>query len=57
MTIDNLTSKLETYENKALELGDVKTAIKLNWIKNAIRYDGMNLGDAVEHMLAVTILG
>ena len=39
--------RIERLESKALTLGDLKTAIKLNWLYNAVKFDGMPYDSAI----------
>ena len=42
MSSYNQIKRLEKLEDRALELGDLQTAIRLNWLRNAVKFDGMS---------------
>lgn len=48
---------IETYEAQALQLGDLDTAIRLNWLANSAKFDGICMDDVVERLLQMTING
>lgn len=47
----------ESYEDQALSLGLLPTAIKINWIKNSLRYDEISYDDVVEKLLQLVLIG
>lgn len=49
--------RIERLESKALTLGDLKTAIKLNWLYNAVKFDGLDVWDAEERIQQIVIRG
>ena len=52
--MDKTLDRIERLENKALELGDLKTAIKLNWLYNAVKFNGFDRWDAEELIQCIT---
>ena len=57
MSTQRMLKRIEEYEIQAMRWGDIKTAIKLNWIRNAVRFGDMNLESAAYQLMAVTIWG
>ena len=49
--------RIEHYETQALELGDLKTAIKLNWLRNAVKSCQVSVVDSVLRMQQITLGG
>lgn len=47
----------EKYEDQALSLGLLSTAIKINWIKNSLRYDNVSHIDMFERLMQIVLLG
>ena len=52
---DKLIARIEKLEDKALLLGDLKTAIKLNWLRNSLKYDGIDCDTACFKMLEIVV--
>jgi hypothetical protein len=44
-------------EDKALSLGDLKTALRLNWLRNAVRFDGLDNDTAEFNRQCITFNG
>jgi len=55
MLIDKLLKRLQTLEDMALTMGDLDTAIKLNWLRNSIKFDGLDYDTACYKMQAITV--
>jgi hypothetical protein len=55
--VDKTIARIERDEQRALELGDLKTAINLNWIRNAVRFDGLNADDAEYQRQVIVLVG
>ena len=55
--MDKTLDRIERLENKALELGDLKTAIKLNWLYNAVKFDGLDRWQAETLIQNIVING
>lgn len=52
-----LIAAISKHEDKALENGDMLTAIKLNWLRNACRFDGLNYDTACVAYMNITLVG
>jgi hypothetical protein len=57
MNSEILLSEIDTSEQQAMTLGDLKTAIRLNWLYNAIKFDGMEYDEACYRWQEITIGG
>jgi hypothetical protein len=54
---DRLIDRIGEYEDKALACGDLQSAIRLNWLRNAVRFDGLSYDEGCYQLLALTIGG
>lgn len=50
---ERVFQKIELSQQKAIDLNDIKTAIKLNWIKYSLTND--NINDMIESYMRVLI--
>lgn len=55
--MDKAIARLDRDEQRALELGDLSTAIKLNWLLNAVRFDGLDTDSAEFNRQCIVLLG
>lgn len=57
MSPEKMLKWIEEYEIQVMKWGDIKTAIKLNWIRNAVRFDSVDPEEAFYQLMAVMIWG
>lgn len=56
-----MDTRLETtishYEDLALELNDLRTAMRLNWLRNSVRFDGLDPEHGCYVLLHIVLTG
>lgn len=52
-----LIASISKHEDDALECGDLLTAIKLNWLRNSCKFDGIDYDTACVAYMNITLVG
>lgn len=50
---DKVSEKIETFETKAIEMGDLKRAISFNWLRNTYKQGNLDAYEAIEVLLTI----
>lgn len=44
---------ISRFEDKALQIGDINRAIKLNWLRNSLETDALSIENVIEKVLII----